>query len=85
MEGLEKDFLTYLGRFITDHKKKLMEEILSKRTRYFTVVLKKAGELEIPDFFLTEREKDTIRSKWYRGLVKQVELHEKEFFGKHGH
>ncbi len=228
MEGLERDFLTYLGGFITDHKKKLMEEVLSRRTRYFTVVLeniykphnasavlrtadcfgiqdihviekensykinpyvtrgasqwvdihkyqneegravsdcfsalrsqgyrilatspktddsfsihklgavqrtalvfgnehegvseesmqhadglvhipmfgftesfnisvtasiflfellKKASELEIPDFFLSEREKDTLRSKWYRGVVKQVELHEREFFRKHG-
>lgn len=39
MEGIERDFLLYLGEFITDHKKKLMEEVLSRRTRYFTVVL----------------------------------------------
>lgn len=37
---------------------------------------------EIPDFYLSEEEKDSLRSKWYRGLVKQVSIHEKEFLKK---
>ncbi|WP_114748955.1 TrmH family RNA methyltransferase [Pleomorphovibrio marinus] len=228
MEGMERDFLLYLGEFITQHKKTLMEEVLSRRTRYFTVVLeniykphnasavirtadcfgiqdihviekensykinpyvtrgasqwvdihkyqnlegmavsncftalrsqgyqiiattpklensisihefipekktalafgnehegvseevtrqadalvhipmygfsesfnisvtasiflfdllRKAQNLTITNFHLSEREKDILRSKWYRGLVKQVESHEREFFQKYG-
>ncbi len=47
-------------------------------------LLKKAGQLQIPDFYISEGEKEILRSKWYRGLVKQVSLHEREFFSKHG-
>lgn len=45
-------------------------------------LLRKAQSLQIPDFHLSEAEKDVLRSKWYRGLVNQVEIHEKEFYKK---
>lgn len=35
----EKGLLNYLGQFITDHKKSVMERVLAKRTRFITVVL----------------------------------------------
>lgn len=34
------------------------------------------------DFYISVEEKDQLRSKWYRGLVKQVRIHEKEFLKK---
>lgn len=40
---------------------------------------KKVMHSIVPDFFLNEEEKDALRSKWYRALVKQVRIHEKEF------
>ena len=45
-------------------------------------LLNKVKAREIPDFYLTEKEKETLRSTWYRGLVKQVKIHEKEFYKK---
>ncbi|GAB2610920.1 TrmH family RNA methyltransferase [Belliella aquatica] len=41
---------------------------------------RKAAALDIPDFYLTEAEKEVLRSKWYRDVVKNSALHEKEFF-----
>ncbi|GMQ23891.1 RNA methyltransferase [Algoriphagus sp. oki45] len=38
-ENHEADLLNYLGQFITDHKKEVMEKVLSQRTRFITVVL----------------------------------------------
>lgn len=35
----DQDLLDYLGKFITDHKKSVIERVLAKRTTYFTVVL----------------------------------------------
>ncbi|HAS57843.1 MAG TPA: rRNA methyltransferase [Algoriphagus sp.] len=35
----ELGLLSYLGQYITDHKKKVMETVLAQRTRFFTVVL----------------------------------------------
>lgn len=35
----DQGLLDYLGRYITTHKKKVMERVLAKRTRHFTVVL----------------------------------------------
>lgn len=35
----ERGLLNYLGQFITDHKKSVMERVLAKRTRFITVVL----------------------------------------------
>lgn len=38
-ENIDQGLIEYLGQYITDHKKKVMEDVLSKRTRFFTVVL----------------------------------------------
>ncbi len=40
-QDLEFDagLLDYLGQYITEHKKMVMEQVLAKRTRHFTVVL----------------------------------------------
>ncbi|SDA74413.1 SpoU rRNA Methylase family protein [Algoriphagus alkaliphilus] len=35
----DQGLLDYLGRFITEHKKGAIEQVLSKRTKYLTVVL----------------------------------------------
>lgn len=37
--NIDQGLIDYLGQYITDHKKKVMEDVLSKRTRFFTVVL----------------------------------------------
>lgn len=34
-----EDLLNYLGQFITDHKKLVMERVLEKRARFITLVL----------------------------------------------
>ncbi len=39
MDQQEIAFLEYLKQYITPHKVQLMEQVLAKRTRYFTVVL----------------------------------------------
>lgn len=44
---------------------------------------RKAAALAIPNFYLTEEEKEVLRSKWYRDIVKNSALHEKEFFKDH--
>ncbi|SNS46116.1 tRNA (guanosine-2'-O-)-methyltransferase [Belliella buryatensis] len=41
---------------------------------------RKAMALNIPDFYITEAEKEILRSKWYREIVKNSEIHEKKFF-----
>lgn len=45
---------------------------------------RKVESMEIAGFYLTEGEKEDLRYKWYRSLVKQVQVHEKEFFQKSG-
>lgn len=45
-------------------------------------LLRKVQSMDIPDVFITEAEKHELRSKWYRGLVNQVEIHEREFYRK---
>lgn len=42
-------------------------------------LVKKAKELNLPDFYLTESEKNTLRMKWYRDVVKNSDIHEKVF------
>lgn len=37
--AFDSGLLDYLGKFITDHKKKVMDQVLAKRTRHLTVVL----------------------------------------------
>ncbi|WP_209330348.1 TrmH family RNA methyltransferase [Lunatimonas salinarum] len=39
MDAIESRFLTYLKNYITPHKLERIEEVLTARTRYFTVVL----------------------------------------------
>ena len=36
---MNKALLEYLGQYISDGKKKIIDEVLDKRTRYLTVVL----------------------------------------------
>lgn len=38
-EDIDQGLLDYLGQYITDHKKSVMEQVLEKRTRFLTVVL----------------------------------------------
>lgn len=45
-------------------------------------LIKKAKKFNHPDFFLSEREKEDIRIKWYRSVVKHSEVHEKVFWEK---
>lgn len=35
----DQGLLEYLGQFITEHKKSVMERVLAERTRFITVVL----------------------------------------------
>lgn len=42
-------------------------------------LVKKSEELILPDFYLTESEKNTLRMKWYRSVVKNSDIHEKVF------
>ncbi|MDO8967820.1 RNA methyltransferase [Algoriphagus sp.] len=42
-------------------------------------LVKKADSLNIPDFYLSEEEKNMLRMKWYRSIVKNSEIHEKVF------
>lgn len=39
MNEKDKAFLDYLAQYVTEHKKLRIEEVLSSRTRYFTIVL----------------------------------------------
>jgi len=45
-------------------------------------LLRKSQSMDIPHVFLTNAEKHDLRSKWYRNLVNQVEIHEREFYKK---
>ncbi|GMQ28566.1 RNA methyltransferase [Algoriphagus confluentis] len=45
-------------------------------------LIKKAEKYNHPDFFLSDKEKDDIRIKWYRTVVKHAEVHEKVFWEK---
>ncbi|WP_296702931.1 RNA methyltransferase [Algoriphagus sp.] len=37
--NIEQRLIEYLGKYITDHKKSVIEKVLERRTRFFTVVL----------------------------------------------
>lgn len=39
LEDVDQGWLDYLGQYITDHKKSVMEKVLAHRTRFMTVVL----------------------------------------------
>lgn len=45
-------------------------------------LLRKVNEDSIADFYISEEEKAELRSKWYRQLVNQSDIHEKEFLRK---
>lgn len=42
-------------------------------------LVKKAEDAQIPDFYLTEAEKNELRMKWYRDVVKNSVIHERVF------
>lgn len=42
-------------------------------------LVKKAEEMNLPEFYLSESEKNTLRMKWYRDVVKNSAIHEKVF------
>ncbi|MBB6328156.1 tRNA (guanosine-2'-O-)-methyltransferase [Algoriphagus iocasae] len=39
LNTVDQNLINYLGQYITQHKKSVMERVLSQRTRFFTVVL----------------------------------------------
>ncbi|MCH7408326.1 RNA methyltransferase [Belliella sp. DSM 111904] len=43
---------------------------------------RKALSMQIPDFYIDEFEKEKLRSKWYRAIVKNADIHEREFYSK---
>lgn len=46
---------------------------------------KRAKENEIEGFFLSEEEKQELRMKWYREIVKRSDLHEKAYYNSIQH
>lgn len=42
-------------------------------------LVKKAEKLNLPRFYLSESEKNTLRMKWYRSVVKNSGIHEKVY------
>lgn len=42
-------------------------------------LVKKAEKLDLPDFYISESEKNTLRMKWYQSVVKNSDIHEKVF------
>lgn len=47
-------------------------------------LLRKVKEKEIPGFYISEEEKEEIRGRWYREIVKNSKIHEKEFMRNKG-
>jgi len=45
-------------------------------------LIQKTQKLDIPDFHLREDEKNLLRLKWYRSIVKRSDLHEKMYLEK---
>jgi tRNA (guanosine-2'-O-)-methyltransferase len=43
-------------------------------------LVKKAENLNLPDFYLFDEEKQELRMKWYKDVVKNSDLHEKVYF-----
>lgn len=43
-------------------------------------LIKKAKKYDHPDFHLSDYEKDILRMKWYRAIVKRSDLHEKHYW-----
>ncbi|MFN3996330.1 TrmH family RNA methyltransferase [Algoriphagus sp.] len=42
-------------------------------------LVEKAERLNLPNFYLSESEKNLLRMKWYRAIVKNSDIHEKVF------
>ena len=42
-------------------------------------LVKKVENYDHPDFYLTEEEKQLLRMKWYKSVVKRSDLHEKAY------
>ena len=47
-------------------------------------LIKKASAYQHPDFYLSEDEKNQLRMKWYREIVKHSDLHEKVYLKQKG-
>ncbi|MEP0714324.1 MAG: RNA methyltransferase, partial [Algoriphagus sp.] len=47
-------------------------------------LVKKVEKYNHPDYFLTETEKQLLRMKWYRAVVKRPDLHEKAYLKAKG-
>jgi tRNA (guanosine-2'-O-)-methyltransferase len=43
-------------------------------------LVKKAESLGNPDYYLTDREKNELRLKWYRDVVKHSDVHERVYW-----
>ncbi|TDQ19107.1 tRNA (guanosine-2'-O-)-methyltransferase [Algoriphagus boseongensis] len=43
-------------------------------------LIKKAKEFKNPDFYLSDEEKNKLRMKWYREIVKRSDIHEKLYW-----
>ena len=88
--GTRSELITFLAQFVSEHKKNRIEEVLSKRTRYLTVVLedifkphnasaviRTADCLGIQDIHLIENENAyEVNPYVARGATKWVDLHQ---------
>ena len=95
MDAIEKEFVAYLSGYITPHKLALMEEILSKRTRYFTVVLediykphnasavlRTADCFGIQDVYIVEKSQEyKVNPYVTRGAAQWVDIHRYSNYG----
>ena len=41
--------------------------------------MKRANEMEIPDFQLSDQERDELRLRWYKDIVPHADIHERHF------
>ena len=88
-EYREEELINYLGKYITAHKKSAIDNVLAKRTRFFTVVLEDIFKphnasavlrtcdcFGIQDIHLIEK-KDTYKINPFvtRGAAQWVDLH----------
>lgn len=42
-------------------------------------LMKRANEMEIPDFQLSDQERDELRLRWYKDIVPHADIHERHF------
>ncbi len=42
-------------------------------------LIKRANEMEIPNFHLSEEERDELRLRWYKDIVPHADIHERHF------